>query len=54
MITRSKSNTANISNSENDCNKDTGEKARLRQRSRGHMVAVTGSLHIMYWNPLFK
>ncbi|CAG2201585.1 unnamed protein product [Mytilus edulis] len=36
------------------CNKDTGEKARLRQRSRGHFVCVTGGGHIQYFEPLFK
>ncbi|XP_063436561.1 uncharacterized protein LOC134717993 [Mytilus trossulus] len=35
-------------------NKDTGEKARLRQRSRGHFVCVTGGGHIQYFEPLFK
>eukprot|EP00105_Crassostrea_gigas_P020716 XP_011439576.1 PREDICTED: uncharacterized protein LOC105336802 isoform X2 [Crassostrea gigas] len=36
------------------CNKDTGEKSRLRQRSRGHFVTVTGGGHILQFNPLFK
>nr|XP_022315777.1 uncharacterized protein LOC111119663 [Crassostrea virginica]XP_022315778.1 uncharacterized protein LOC111119663 [Crassostrea virginica] len=36
------------------CNKDTGEKSRLRQRSRGHFVSVTGGGHILQFNPLFK
>lgn len=36
------------------CNKDTGEKARLRQRSRGHFLCVTGGGHITYFDPIFK
>lgn len=36
------------------CNKDTGEKARLRQRSRGHFICVTGGGHITYFDPIFK
>ena len=36
------------------CNKDTGEKSRLRQRSRGVFVAVTGGGNILYFNPIYK
>ena len=36
------------------CNKDTGEKARLRQRARGHFVAVTGGGNILCFNPIYK
>lgn len=37
-----------------ECNKDTGEKARLRQRSRGHFLCATGGGHITYFDPIFK
>ena len=36
------------------CNKDTGEKARLRQRTRGVFVAVSGGGNILYFNPIYK
>lgn len=39
---------------DDSCNKDTGEKARLRQRSRGHFICVTGGGHIQYFDPIFK
>nr|XP_022311118.1 uncharacterized protein LOC111116419 [Crassostrea virginica] len=37
-----------------ECNKDTGEKARLRQRSRGHFLCVTGGGHITCFDQIFK
>ena len=36
------------------CNKDKGHKAKLRQRSRGHFMCVTGGGHIMFFNPQYK
>ena len=36
------------------CNKDTGEKSRLCQRSRGLFAVVSGGGNILYFNPLFK
>ena len=36
------------------CNKDTGEKGRLRQRARGHFAAVTGGGNIICFNPIYK
>lgn len=36
------------------CNKATGEKARPRQRSRGHFLCGTGGGHITYFDPIFK
>ena len=36
------------------CNKDTGEKSRLHQRSRGLFAVVSGGGNILYFNPIFK
>ena len=36
------------------CNKDTGEKARLRQRSRGVFITVSGGGNILQFQPLYK
>ncbi|KAJ8028216.1 hypothetical protein HOLleu_30395 [Holothuria leucospilota] len=36
------------------CNKDTGDKKPLNQRSRGHMVAVSPGGHILMFNPLYR
>ena len=37
-----------------DCNKDTGSKARLRRWSRGFLVTVTGGGIIKHFAPLYK
>ena len=37
-----------------DCNKDTGNKARLRRWSRGFLVTVTGGGIIKHFAPLYK
>lgn len=36
------------------CNKDTGEKSRLRMWSRGHLFIVRSCGHIDTWKPLYK
>ncbi|MDA8001387.1 MAG: hypothetical protein MPL62_08865 [Alphaproteobacteria bacterium] len=36
------------------CNKDTGDKCRLRMWSRGHLFIVRSCGHIDTWKPLYK
>ena len=48
----------NFEHSEEDiekrCKKDTGDRVRLRKWSRGVLVAVAGSGHILWWCPLYN
>ncbi|XP_060583999.1 uncharacterized protein LOC132740163 [Ruditapes philippinarum] len=54
LINKYEVETLNTISPKTACNKDTGEKGRLRQRARGHFAAVSGGGNILCFNPIYK